>query len=122
MKINIQFLYLFLFLYCSFHKQTKNILVGPNYAGLLIRLAWHCSGTYRISDGRGGCDGGSIRFPPLSEWADNKSLEQVRNKCKQLKIVRSYCCFTYNERSNSKTIRNKTYISAANSLHRLLLL
>jgi hypothetical protein len=68
----------------TWHKQTNkqthyNIIDGPNYAGLLIRLAWHCAGSYRLSDGRGGCDGGAIRFPPESEWPDNKSLDEVRS-------------------------------------------
>jgi hypothetical protein len=62
----------------AFWPADFNPPVGPNYSGLLIRLAWHCNGTYRISDGRGGCDGGLIRFPPVSEWADNASLNMVR--------------------------------------------
>ena len=71
----------------SLEKDMHELMITPqswwpadwgHYGGLMIRMAWHAAGTYRVADGRGGAGTGNLRFAPLNSWPDNGNLDKAR--------------------------------------------
>lgn len=58
---------------------------GTSLYGTMIRLSWHCSGSYSKVDGSGGSNGAKMRFTPEKDWGANAGLGRARAALEPIK-------------------------------------
>jgi len=58
---------------------------GTSLYGTMIRLAWHCAGTYAKDDESGGSNGARMRFDPEASWGANAGLKVARDALEPVK-------------------------------------
>lgn len=76
--------------YASVKKAIADILDvegydDGSYGPILVRLAWHASGSYDAKTNSGGSNGATMRFPPESEFGANNGLLVARNLLEPIK-------------------------------------
>ncbi|NIB30575.1 hypothetical protein HBB16_00715 [Pseudonocardia sp. MCCB 268] len=59
---------------CSRRRRSGGSPISGTTGSLVLRMAWHSAGTYRVGDGRRGAGAGTLRFAPLNSWPDNRNL------------------------------------------------
>lgn len=64
-----------------------------SYGPVLLRLAWHASGTYDKETGTGGSNGATMRFSPEADHGANAGLKNARDFLEPVKGgYRYYSC------------------------------
>jgi cytochrome c peroxidase len=65
--------------------EEKDDYDDGSYGPILLRLAWHASGTYDKETGTGGSNGATMRFAPESEHGGNAGLKVARDFMEPIK-------------------------------------